>query len=120
MRIQLDNEALGEAVKIAVQGAIKSSVEGYEVQKAIEDSVASHLRLDKIADAVEAGMNKVDLFELATVVSAEIAQQMKILVQTTIQEGVVRMVCTLRGVRDYDQDYQAKARAVREELFSKS
>ena len=117
MEIKIDQEAILTAINTNATKAIADALGGWEVQKAVAHVVTTEVAQGAIADAIRTAAGKIDKSELANVLASELQKATTSAVVVILHEGLVDIVCKLRGIGNYTEDDRRKRAAIKAELF---
>ena len=117
MEIKIDQEAIAAAINANATKALADALGGWEVQKAVAHVVTTEVAQGAIADAIRTAAGKIDKSELANVLASELQKATTSAVVVILHEGLVDIVCKLRGIGNYTEDDRRKRAAIKAELF---
>ena len=113
MQIQIDSAAITQAVNESATEAITQAMSGFAMRHAIAGVITDEFTLNVIKDAVRQAVQNTDSQALANHLAAEMQQATQRAVSSLLNEGIVAIVCKLRGIPDYDKP---RYDAVRQEM----
>lgn len=117
MEIQIDQNAIAEALNRTATKALESSLAGFEVQAAISSVVTREVAEGAVADAIKQAVKQVDTAALTRALAEELQRAATRAVVALLHDGLVSTVCKLRGIGDYSQEDKAARARLRMELF---
>ena len=117
MEIKIDQEAILTAINTNATKAVTNALSGWEVQKAVAHVVTTEVAQGAIADAIRTVAGKIDKSALANALASELQKAATSAVVVILHEGLVDIVCKLRGIGNYTEDDRRKRAAIKAELF---
>ena len=120
MEIKIDQEAITAAINANATKAVADALGGWEVQKAVAHVVTTEVAQGAIAEAVTAAVKQIDKSALVNALASELQKATTSAVVAILHEGVVDIVCKLRGIGDYSTEDKRKRAAIKAELFQKT
>ncbi len=116
MKLEIDEVAIGKAINASATAAMAAALGGHDMHRAVAQIVTEDVARGAIADAVKQAVAQVDRSALVTALAAELQRATTRAVVTMLNEGLVDIVCKLRGIGNYGEDVQRRA-AVKAELL---
>jgi len=116
MDIKLDEDRLEGAINEKIMEAVEKALGGYNVQEAIGDTVKNQIAYGVVNESVERAIGSLNIEGLTKSLAVEIEKATAAAVVTILMEGVVDIVCKIRGLKDFEKDYQQKRDKIRAEL----
>lgn len=125
MEIKIDQEAILTAINTNATKAVVDALGGWEVQKAMAQVVTTEVAQGAIAEAIRTAVGQIDKSALVNALASELqkATTSAVVEATTsavvviLHEGLVDIVCKLRGIGNYSEDDRRKRAAIKAELF---
>ena len=117
MEIKIDQEAIAAAINANATKALADALGGWEVQKAVAHVVTAEVVQGTIGEAIRTATGKIDKSALANALATELQKATTSAVVEILHEGVVDIVCKLRGIGDYTAEDGRKRAAIKAELF---
>lgn len=118
MELKIDQEAIAKAINDNATKAVASALSGWEVQKTVADAITTEVAQGAVADAIRAAVGKIDRNELVNTLASEIQKAVTRAVISILNEGLVDIVCKLRGIGNYTEDDRRKRAAIGAELLN--
>lgn len=115
MELKVDQEAISKAINDSATKALAQALGGWEMQKAVAEIVTDEVARGAIADAVKLAVQQIDRSALSNALAGELQRATTRAVVTMLNEGLVDIVCKLRGIGIYGDDVKRRA-AVKAEL----
>lgn len=116
MNIELDQTAIAATINAKATQAVQAAFGGYEMQKAVAEIVTTEVAQTVVADAIRQAVASIDKTALTQALAAELQRTTTRAVATMLNEGLVDIVCKLRGIGNYGDDVARRA-AVKAELL---
>ena len=117
MEIKIDQEAILTAINTNATKAVADALGGWEVQKAVAQVVTAEVAQGAIAEAIRTAVGKIDKSALANALASELQKATTSAVVAILHEGVLDIVCKLRGIGGYSAEDGRKRAAIKAELF---
>ena len=115
MELKIDHDAIAIAINNSVTKALSQALGGWEMQAAVADIVTAEAARGAVADAVRLAVAGIDRQALANALAGELQRATTRAVVTMLNEGLVDIVCKLRGIGSYGDDVKRRE-AVKAEL----
>ena len=119
MKIELDQEVIDVAINKTATKAIAEALSGYSVTSSIAEVVTNQVATGAIAEAIRKAVEDVDTAKLTQHLAAEMQRATAKAVVNVLQEGLLSIVCKIRGIGDYSDDDKKERARLKEELFNK-
>lgn len=116
MNVSINDKQLEEAITSSATKAVGDALGGWEVRNAISAIVTKQIAEDVVVKAVEEAVRSVDHSALVAALASEIQKTTTKVVVGILREGLVEVVCKLRGIGTYGDDLK-KRKEVSAELF---
>lgn len=116
MNIEIDQDAIAAAINGSATEALKAALSGFQIQNAMAKIVSQEVATGAIARAINAAVAQVDNDALVACLAAEIQRSVTSAVVMILHEGLVEVVCKLRGIGTYGDDIKRRE-AVKAELL---
>lgn len=120
MEIKIDQEAILTAINTNATKAVVDALGGWEVQKAMAQVVTTEVAQGAIAEAIRTAVGQIDKSALVNALASELQKATTSAVVVILHEGLVDIVCKLRGIGNYSEDDRRKRAAIKAELFEKT
>ncbi len=117
MQITIDQNAINEAVQATATRAVTDGLGSYEVTAAIANAVTAQVADGAISQAIAAAVTKIDVDALTQAIAEELQRATIRATSEILQEGMLDTICKLRGIKDYDSEYQRKRLAIKAQVF---
>lgn len=114
MELTIDQDAIAKAINDSATKALTVALGGWEMQKAVAEIVTDEVVRGAIADAVKLAVQQIDRGALANALAAELQRATTRAVVTMLNEGLVDIVCKLRGIGSYGDDIKRRAEVTAE------
>lgn len=118
MNIQIDQDKIAEAINKTATTAMEEALCQYHITRAISEVIVTELSGATIATAVKQAIKQMDNDKLAQHLAAEIQRHTAKAVINILQEGLLQVVCKLRGIGDYSQTDKMERAKLKAELFN--
>lgn len=120
MEIKIDEKMVQETLDQETANAVKRTMEGGTIRRAIETTFGESLIPNLIGQAVVDAASKIDLDVLTEHLAKEIARSMTAGAVCVIRDAMTEVIMQLRGVPEYDHPKRDAARAsIKAELFGR-
>lgn len=117
MQLNIEKEAIERAINETATRAFEKAMAGYEIQQAIANVVTTEVAEGTIAQAIRSAVEKMDTDQLVVRLAEELQKATTRAVVHILQEGLLEVVCKLRGVRDYGDEGRKDREKLRVLLF---
>lgn len=118
MQVQLDTDAIAAAINNSATKALSKAFDGYSMQTAVAEIVTDEVVKGAIADSIKLAVQGLDRAALANALAQELQKAVTKAVVTMLNEGLVDIVCKLRGIGQYGEDVKRRE-AIKAELTSR-
>lgn len=116
LTIPIDQDAVQAAITATATKAMTEALGGYQMQAAVAKIVTEEMASGAVAQAIRTAVAQVDTEALTRSIAVELERAAASAVTTILREGVVDIVCKLRGIGSYGDDIKRRAE-VRAELL---
>jgi len=116
MNIIIDQDRIEEAITSSATKALGDAFGGWEARNAIAGIITKQIAEDVMVRALQGAVSSIDTSALTAHLAEQIQKTVTSVVIGILREGLVEVVCKLRGIGTYGDDV-AKRKAVSAELF---
>lgn len=109
MDIKIDQDAIAFAINTSATKALTQALSGWNMQQAIGEIVSTEVISGAVADAVKLAVAQIDRSALANALAGELQRATTRAVITLLNEGLVDIICKLRGIGAYGEDVKRRA-----------
>lgn len=109
MELKIDSDAIAQAVNDNATKALAKALGGWEMQQALAEIVTDEVAKGAVAEAVRLAVASIDRSQLANALAGELQRATTRAVVTMLNEGLVDIVCKLRGIGTYGEDVKRRA-----------
>jgi len=119
MQVTLDNEKITRAITDAATDAVVEALKGWEVAKAIGEVITKEVAEGIMAEALRRAIRQIDNERLITTLAVELEKGVVRAVTHILEEGVLDVVCKLRGISDYSDEGKKERERLKHQLFAR-
>lgn len=117
MEIKVDDAALEAAATESMGKAMRDALDGWDVKRAVAQAITERLATDIMSQAVTQAIQTMETDLFIGGLARALSETVALTVQEMVRDTMLRMIASLRGIKDYESNYAARISALRAELF---
>lgn len=112
MELKIDSLLIEKAINENISAALTQSLGGYQMTDAVAKIVTAEVANGAVAEAIKVAVEQINKSDLAMTLAQEIQRAVTSAAVAIVREGMVGVVCRLRGVDGYGHEKErAEVRA---------
>lgn len=117
MELKINEKLIEEKMNLEITKAVADAVSGWKMQSAIADVITSEIAEKTLQEVIRKAVSNIDIDDLVSVLAKEMSRSVVSAVVHILEEGVLDIVCKLRGIGNYSDEDKRERERVKAILF---